>query len=484
MCIITLAAALDATSLSVALPTISKALHGTAIEAFWSGTSFLITSTVFQPNFASLSDIFGRRSLILVALVFFTVGAIVAAIANNFTIILVGRSIQGVGGGGIISLAEITVTDIVPLRERGKYFSFLSTMWAIGSVGGPLIGGVFVQEVSWRWIFWVNLPFCALGFVLIPLFLNLNHRTTSFLEKLGRVDWIGSVLFVGSTMSLLIPITWGDVMYPWDYWRTLAPLLLGVVGLTGFVLYERFLAKEPLIRLGVFSTRTASVNYLGTVMHGLILWSLLYYRPLYFEAIKGFGPIMTGVAAFPVAFTVMPACVVVGYLVSITGRFRWVLWLGWALTILGMGVLILLDLDTPTVSWIFITMVSGLGAGILIPGMAAGIQAAATDEDMAYAVCMFSFFRTFGQAFGVAIGGVIFQNALKAEVAKHAVLRGMAGQYTEDAVALVQIIRMMPRGMEGREELRISYVAALRAVWKAMIGFGAVGLVTSFATEG
>ena len=180
----------------------------------------------------------------------------------------------------------------------------------------------------------------------------------------------------------------------------------------------------------------------------------------------------------------MPACVVVGYLVSITGRFRWALWLGWALTILGMGVLVLLDLDTPTVSWIFITMVSGLGAGILIPGMAAGIQAAATDEDMAYAVCMFSFFRTFGQAFGVAIGGVIFQNALKAEVAKHAVLRGMAGQYSEDAVALVQIIGMMPRGMMGREELLNSYVAALRAVWKVMIGFGAVGLVTSFATEG
>ncbi|KAG0138126.1 major facilitator superfamily domain-containing protein [Tuber indicum] len=484
MCIITLAAALDATSLSVALPMMSQKLHGTAIEAFWSGTSFLITSTVFQPNFASLSDIFGRRSLILVALVFFTVGAIVAAVANNFTVILVGRSIQGVGGGGIISLTEIIVTDIVPLRERGKYFGFLSMMWALGSVGGPLVGGAFAQEVSWRWIFWINLPFCGLGFVLIPLFLNLNHRTTSFVEKLRRVDWLGSVLFVASMMSLLIPITWGGVMYPWDHWRTLVPLVLGIVGIAGFVLYEKFVAKEPLIRLGVFTTRTALVNYLGTIMHGMILWSLLYYLPLYFEAIKGLGPIMAGVAVFPETFTVAPASVVVGLLVSITGRFRWALWLGWILTVLGMGVLVLLDVDTSTVSWIFITLVSGLGTGILFPSMAYAIQASASDEDMAYAVSMFSFFRAFGQAFGVAIGGVIFQNALKTEIAKHAVLRAMAGEYSADAVALVQVIKMMPKGMEGREELLISYAAALKVVWKAMIGFGAVGLVTSFATEG
>ncbi|PWW75666.1 MFS general substrate transporter [Tuber magnatum] len=484
MCIITLAAALDATSLSVALPVMSKKLNGTAIEAFWSGTSFLITSTVFQPNFASLSDIFGRRSLILVALAFFATGAIVVALANNFTIILVGRSIQGIGGGGIISLTEIVVTDIVPLRERGKYFGFLSMMWALGSVSGPLIGGAFAQEASWRWIFWINLPFCVIGFALIPLFLNLNHRTTSFLEKLKRVDWVGSVLFVVSMMSLLIPITWGGVMYPWDHWRTLVPLLLGVAGLAGFLLYERFVAKEPLIRLGVFSTRTALVNYLGTIMHGMILWSLLYYLPLYFEAIKGLGPIMAGVAVFPETFTVAPASVVVGLLVSITGRFRWALWLGWTLTVMGMGVLVLLDVDTPTVSWIFISLVSGLGTGILFPSMAYAIQASATDEDMAYAVSMFSFFRAFGQSFGVAIGGVIFQNALKMEIAKHAVLRAMAGEYAADAVALVQVIKMMPAGMEGREELLSSYATALQVVWKAMIGFGAVGLVLSLATEG
>lgn len=204
-------------------------------------------------------------------MVFFTAGAIVAGVANNFTVILVGRSIQGIGGGGIISLTEIIVTDIVPLRERGKYFGFLSMMWAVGSVSGPIVGGAFAQEASWRWIFWLNLPFCALGFVLIPLYLKLNHKTESFVEKLARVDWVGSVLFVGSLTSLLIPVTWGGVMYEWDSWRTLVPLCVGIAGLVGFVVYERLVPENPLIRLNLFDNRTAVANYFGTVMHGIIV---------------------------------------------------------------------------------------------------------------------------------------------------------------------------------------------------------------------
>ena len=153
--VITLAAALDATSLGVALPIISQDIHGTAIEAFWSGTSFLLTSTVFQPVFAMFSHISGRKPLVLIALTFFAVGAIVCATAGNFTVMLVGRSIQGIGGGGIIALAEIIVTDLVSLRQRGKYFGFLSMMWAVGSTTGPILGGSFAQNGA----FWIQTYF-------------------------------------------------------------------------------------------------------------------------------------------------------------------------------------------------------------------------------------------------------------------------------------------------------------------------------------
>ncbi len=170
--------------------------------------------------------------MLLLALVFFTVGAIVGAVANNFATLLAGRSIQGVGGGGIVALTYVIVTDMVSLKERGKWFGLISMTWAIGSVSGPVIGGAFAEKASWvspilssfiyvvltlrqRWIFWINLPFCGVAFVAIPLFLRFNYTVGSIIEKLKRVDWIGSFIFVASTTAFLIPITWVSATFPY-----------------------------------------------------------------------------------------------------------------------------------------------------------------------------------------------------------------------------------------------------------------------------
>ncbi|KAI9748058.1 MAG: hypothetical protein M4579_007323 [Chaenotheca gracillima] len=481
--VVTLAAALDATSLSVALPIMSQKLGGTAIEAFWSGTSFLLCSTVFQPSFAEFSNIFGRKPMMLIALTFFAVGAIVAALANNFTVILVGRSIQGIGGGGIITLTEIIATDLVPLRERGKWFGFISMMWALGSVSGPLIGGAFAQEVSWRWIFWINLPLCGAAFILIPLFLKLTHKSAKITDQLKRVDWIGSVLFIGSIMSLLIPVTWGGVIYAWSSWRTLVPLFVGIGGVAGFIAYEYFFAVEPLIPFTIFQTRDAKITYLGQVLHGMILWSLLYFGPLYYEAVKGFSPIMAGVAVFPETFTVAPASVIVGVIVSVTGRYRWAIWTGWVLTTIGMGVLYLEDVHTSTVAWIFLNLVPGLGTGMLFPGNMFAIQASATNANTAMAVAFFSFFRAFGQTIGVAVSGVIFQNEMRQKLLAYPELAGLADVYSRDASGLVEVIRDMEHGT-ARTDLIQAYADSLKIVWVAMCAFAAVGLVTSVFIKG
>lgn len=314
--VITMMVALDGTSLSVALPLISDKLGGTAIEAFWSGTSFLLCSTVFQPSFASFSHIFGRKPMIMTGLVFFVAGAIVAAVSHDFTVLLIGRSLQGVGGGGLIALTEIVVTDLVPLRLRGQWFGVISAMWALGSVSGPIIGGAFAHGDTWRWIFWINLPFTAIALVCVPLFVTLAFKPSHFTAQLARVDWFGSFLFIASTTSFLIPVTWGGVSYPWTSWRTLVPLCLGIAGLITFAAYEEVIASEPLIRLVIFKNRTSAVSYIATVLHGMILWSLLYYLPLYYEAVQGFSAVISGVALFPQTFTVAPSTMVVGILIT------------------------------------------------------------------------------------------------------------------------------------------------------------------------
>ncbi|PVI08234.1 MFS general substrate transporter [Periconia macrospinosa] len=500
--IIVLMSALDATSLSVALPVMAKALGGSAIEAFWSGTSFLLTSTVFQPVLGSFSHIFGRKPLIYVSLGFFLAGTIAAALANNFTVVLVGRSIQGVGGGGIIALTEIVVTDMVPLRERGKWFSIFSAMWSVGTVVGPLLGGGFSENVSWRWIFWINLPFLGIGGVLIAIFLHLNYQTSSFLAKLRRVDWVGMVLFLASTTGFLIPITWGGVQYPWDSWRTLVPLIVCGVGMIAFVIHQEYIAPEPLIRTSVFKNRTAAITYFVTVVHGIILWSILYYLPLYFEAVKGMTPILTGVALFPWTFTVAPAAGVSAYVsqlqntehkflrvkqitgvfIAKTGNYRWAVWVGWFFTTFGTGLLIYLEPDTTTVAWVFLNLVGGVGTGMLFPAMGISVQASASSQDQAYATNIFSFLRAFGQTVGVAIGGVTFQNQMKRKMLTYPLLADMAGEYSKDAAGLVQIIKAMPEG-EMKLQLRESYTDALRYIWIVMTAFAGVALIASAFTK-
>ena len=272
-------------------------------------------------------------------------------------------------------------------------------------------------------------------------------------------------------------------MYSWSSWRTLVPLILGASGLIGFILFEEYVAPEPLIRLVVFKNRTAAVTYIGTFIQGMVLWSLLYYLPLYYEAIKGLSPTLSGIAVFPETFTVAPASVVVGILITKTGRYRWAIWGGWVLSTLGTGLLFLLDVNTSTVRWVFLNLVSGLGLGMLFPSMAFAIQASSTNADLAFAIAMFAFFRAFGQAIGVAIGGTVFQNQMKVKLLAIPDLASKADQYSRDATSLVQIIKGMQDGAM-KLQLQQSYADSLKVVWLTMCGLSAVGLMLSVLTKG
>ncbi|KAK5109795.1 hypothetical protein LTR62_006528 [Meristemomyces frigidus] len=484
ICVVTLMAALDATSLGVAIPRITSTLHGTAIEGFWSGTAFLLTSTVFQPLFGSLSDIFGRKPLILLSLVFFALGAILCAVTqHSMTLLLVGRSIQGVGGGGILVLGEIVITDLVPLRFRGQFYSLLGSMWAVGSVSGPLVGGAFAGRGElWRWIFWINLPFIAIGAPLVVLFLNLYFKNTTFMQQLRRIDWVGGFLFIASTTGILIPISWGGVMYSWSSWRTLVPLIVSASGLAAFVVWEEKYAVEPLIRLRVMKTRTTAVTYLGDFLQGLLLWCNLYYMPLYFQSIKGASPIMSAIDLFPGTLTVAPTAIIVGLTTAKLGSYRWAIWSGWVLVTIGMATRVVLHVHTSVPAWVIVNLISGIGLGMLYPSLTLAIQAAIPNKDQAYGVSLFTFFRAAGQCIGIAAGGTIFQNSLKQQILRHPIIAMHAEEWAGNASALVELIKQMPSGV-AKDELLESFARALVVVWLVMTALSVVGLVSSLFTQ-
>ncbi|KAF7586628.1 hypothetical protein BBP40_008550 [Aspergillus hancockii] len=481
--VVTITVALDATSISVALPNITHSLNGTTLEAFWIGTSFLLCSTVFQPSFGSLSNVFGRNPLVLLAIAFFLAGTILGGCAKESTGMLVGRSLQGIGGGGVITLSEIIITDLVPLRLRGYYFGFFGSLWSVGSVTGPIIGGGFSQNISWRWVFYINLPFIAASILIIVPFIKYDPCPVSSRVRVQDVNYLGTALLVGSTAAILTPLTWGGVMYDWCSWRTIAPVVMGALALLSYVLYERSIdSTRQLIPLMIFQTRTAAVSYFGTAVHGFLLWGGLYYLPLYFQAVKGYTPILSGVALFPDTFTVAPIAIVVGVLITKTGRYRWAIWLGWILTTIGVGLLCILDVETTVTGCVFLLLTYGMGLGMLFPSTMFAIQGSATPATVGIAAAMFSFFRGVGQTLGVALGGVTFQNRMYINLLSYPSLAAHATEFSRDAATLPIVIHSMPDGVD-KDDLKQAFTDSLRAVWVVFCVLSAISAILSSVTK-
>ncbi|CZR64825.1 related to putative multidrug transporter [Phialocephala subalpina] len=412
LCIINLVCAIDATILAVVLPTIATLLHGTAIQAFWTSTSFLLTSTIFIPTFISLSHLIDRKSILVATLLLFTIGSIICSLANNFTVLLIGRSIQGIGGGGITALTNVIVSDLVSLKDRGKWWGYIAMMWCLGAAIGPLAGG--------------------------------------------------------------------GVMYPWSDYRTLLPFMIGIMGLLTFLEYSYIYARHPLMRGSIFKTSTGTINFICTSIHGIVLWSLLYYMPLYYAIAQNLSPIMCGVVLLPFTLMMGPASTVVSIAIAVTGRYRPSLWLGWTLTTIGTLLMLSFTPTTPFATLIAIQLLGGLGFGILYPAMSFAVQAPASDFDIPFAAAMFTFFRTLGQAIGVAISGNIFQQTLRKKIRSNPILGplGKADEWSRDASALVGYIKSLSDGGVKRGLVK-AYCDALHMVIIVMCVLAGLAMVVS-----
>ncbi|KAF2729587.1 MFS general substrate transporter [Polyplosphaeria fusca] len=460
--LIALMVALDATILVTVLPDIAKALNGSSVEAFWAGTSYLLTSAIFQPVIASISQVFGRQQLLLVSLFFFTLGTILCAVAQNFPVLLGGRSIQGIGGGGIITLSQVIFCDIVPLRQRPKYFSMVLGAWSIGSIIGPVIGGVLTEHTTWRWVFYINFPFCFLGFILAIFFVRLNAVSKLTLkEKLGKTDWIGALLFIGGATSFLVGLSWGGVQYPWDSAQTLAPILVGAFGIVSFVIWLNYKRTDTLLPLSIFYCTSALAAFYCALINGLLLFTGLYYVPFYFLSVRGESSTQAGINLFPAMVFLIPGSIVVAVLTARLGRFRWAIWIGWVITTFGAGFFMLFDLQTATAVWAVALAVFGIGSGMVLTSVNVGIQAISKVEDCAMAASMYGFMRSLGMPIGVALSGTIFQNAMSSKLTS----LGLPSEIAHDSEQYIFVLRTMSPTDPTRIAALQAYLHGFDTVW-------------------
>ncbi|KAF2458812.1 major facilitator superfamily domain-containing protein [Lineolata rhizophorae] len=412
--LISFVVALDATVIVPALPTLASALHCTSAQTFWIGTAYLLTYATFQPFISALSDVFGRRSGLLSSVILFSMGTLFCSFAHAIEFMLVGRAVQGIGGGGIVSMTLIILTDIVPLRQRPRYIGYVQGAWAIGTISGPVIGGAVTEHSTWRWMFYINYPFCIIGLLMTPLLVRFNRPFLSTEQKWQRIDPIGSVLFTGGTISFLMGITWGGIPggFPWHSWRTILPITVGAATIMIAIFWEILYASDPIVRPKLFNSKSAVATYLTTTIQGLLLYATIYYVSFYLQIVEDLSPLLNGVALIPAMGGLMPSSVLVGILVSKFGHLRWAIWGGWALTTASTGLLMLLRVDTGAKVWCPILFGVGLGHGFLLTGHNVAVQALASPRDASYAAALYSFVRSVGICFGVALGGAVFQNAL------------------------------------------------------------------------
>ncbi|ETN45033.1 uncharacterized protein HMPREF1541_09909 [Cyphellophora europaea CBS 101466] len=473
--------ALDADILIAALPLLSASLSANTTTAFWAGSAYLLPYAVVQPFLACLSDIFGRRPILLLSLGLFVMGSIPCALADTIATLLAGRVIQGVGGGGIVALAQAVYTDIVPLRQRPKWFGIVLLAWAVGTMIGPVVGGALADMApdGWRWCFWINLPIGVPAMLASWFLVRLRPAESplTLSQKLRTVDYGGGVLFMGSVTSALVGVSWGGNQYPWASAPVLAPLVLGLLGLVAFAAHERHVARYPFVQRSVFPDASAVILFILAFLYGLVLFLALYYICFYFSAVRLASATVAGANMIPALALALPASIVCGVLMTRWGRFRWATWSGHALELLGYGLTIMFDEDTPVAIWAVVLSVIGLGSGFSLSSINFGVQTTTrSDRESAAATVMYTFMRSVGMCVGVSVGSTIFQNVAGDALASRGRDAGIA--QNAEAFVLRELVFRDP-GDEVRVDVVRSFVVGMRAVFIVLTAVKAVALLLS-----
>lgn len=396
-----LLAALDQTIVAPAMPTIAEAL-GHAQYLPWIVTGYLLTATAMAPLYGKISDVHGRRPTLYAAILIFLAGSLVAALAPNMLVLIIGRAIQGLGGGGLFALAQTVIGDLVPPKERARYAAWISGTWAVASIAGPLLGGTFAEHLHWSLIFWINLPLGLLAMAII----NKPLKKLPVAAHSHRIDWLGAALLIVATSLLLLALNWGGGTYPWA-----SPQILGLFGASAAVwaIFALRLAKaiEPLISLNVLGNSIVLAGTLSLFLLQAANVGLSVYLPVYLQAHLGLSASASGIAMLGILLGTVAGATTSGRLLPRVVHYKRLALVGVVFGVASLAVLASIAGSTSLISVVVLTTCVGYGAGTTFPVATISVQNAVERAHLGVATGVLTFMRSLGGALGVALLGAV-----------------------------------------------------------------------------